>query len=171
MPNCMKWYIGLYACIKDRYSCAGYSSLWDSAMPNAFVAGRSKRHASAVLTTGLIDLLEDEEMEAVLAYEFTHIKNSSIGIVTFSGVLAGMLIALVNFAFWGAILTGFGQEDNPTPQPLKFFVTALVAPIAATIIQLTTRHHHQEYQTDEQSVLLHGKPDKLACALRKKKSF
>ena len=141
----------------------------DSAMPNAFVAGRSKRHASVVLTTGLIDLLEDEEMEAVLAYELTHIniKNSSIGIVTFSGVLAGMLIALVNLAFWGAILTGFGQEDDPAPQLLKFFVTALVAPIAATIIQLTTRHRHLEYQTDEQSVLLHGKPDKLACALRK----
>ena len=72
MPNCMKWYIGLYACIKDRYSCAGYLHV-DSAMPNAFVAGRSKRHASVVLTTGLIDLLEDEEMEAVLAYELTHI--------------------------------------------------------------------------------------------------
>ncbi|PXF52527.1 MAG: hypothetical protein C4B56_05265 [Candidatus Methanophagaceae archaeon] len=141
----------------------------DSAMPNAFVAGRSKRHASVVLTTGLIDLLDDEEMEAVLAYELTHIniKNSSIGIVTFSGVLAGMLIALANLAFWGAILTGFGQEDDPAPQLLKFFVTALVAPIAATIIQLTTRHRHLEYQTDEQSVLLHGKPDKLACALRK----
>jgi len=139
----------------------------DSAMPNAFVAGRSKRHASVVLTTGLIDLLDDDEMEAVLAYELTHIKNSSIGIVTFSGVLAGMLVALVNFAFWGAILTGFGQEDDPAPQLLKFFVTALVAPIAATIIQLTTHHRHREYQTDEQSVLLHGKPDKLACALRK----
>ena len=115
MPNCMKWYIGLYACIKDRYSCAGYSSLWDSAMPNAFVAGRSKRHASVVLTTGLIDLLEDEETEAVLAYELTHIniKNSSIGIVTFSWILAGMLIALVYFAFRDAIFTGFGQKDNP----------------------------------------------------------
>ena len=93
---------------------------------------------------GLIDLLEDEEMEAVLAYELTHIniKNSSIGIVTFSWILAGVLIALVYFAFWGAIFTGFGQKDDPAPQPLKFFVTALVAPIAATIIQLTTRHHH-----------------------------
>ena len=141
----------------------------DSAMPNAFVAGRSKRHASVVLTTGLIDLLDDDEMEAVLAYELTHIniKNSSIGIVTFSWILAGMLIALVYFAFWGAIFTGFGQKDDPAPQPLRFFVTALVAPIVATIIQLTTRHRHLEYQTDEQSVLLHGKPDKLACALRK----
>ncbi|MCW3137428.1 MAG: M48 family metalloprotease [Methanophagales archaeon] len=142
-------------------------------MPNAFVAGRSKRHASVVLTTGLTDLLEDEEMEAVLAYELTHIniKNSSIGIVTFSWILAGMLIALVYFAFWGAIFTGFGQKDDPAPQLLKFFVTALVTPIAATITQLTTRHHHREYQTDEQCVLLHGKPDKLACALRKIKEL
>lgn len=70
------------------------------------------------------------------------------------------------FAFWGAIFTGFGQKDDPAPQPLKFFVTALVTPIAATITQLTTRHHHRECQTDEQCVLLHGKPDKLACALR-----
>ncbi len=139
----------------------------DSPMPNAFTVSSRRRGAYIVLTTGLMELLETDEIEAVLAHELIRIKNGGRGmrIGTAAGVLAGLLTALVNLALWGAIFTGFGQEDDPAPQLIKSFVTALVAPIAATIVQLTTPH--RGYQMDEQSVALHGRPSKLAGALRK----
>ena len=136
----------------------------DSAMPNAFTVGRSAKHAAIVMTTALIELLDREEQEAVLAHELMHVKSTPPG--TAAAALAGLFTAIVPFAFWGSIFTGFGQEDDPAPNLIKFFATSLVAPVAATII-LLTYSPSREYEADVQSVLLHGKPDKLVSALRK----
>jgi len=138
----------------------------ESAMPNAFATGRNAEHASIVVTNALTELLDKEEIEAVLAHELTHVKNGDTLIGTEVAVLAGALTALATVAFWGSIFTGFGQEDDPAPNIIKFFVTSLVAPIAAVIIQLALSQS-REYVTDEQSVSLHGKPDKLVSALQK----
>jgi heat shock protein HtpX len=138
----------------------------DSAMANAFATGRNAEHASIVVTNALMVLLDKEEIEAVLAHELAHVKNGDTLLGTVVAVLSGMLTALATFAFWGSIFTGFGQEDDPAPNIIKFFVTSLVAPIAAVIIQLTLSQS-REYVADEQSVSMHRKPSKLISALEK----
>lgn len=139
----------------------------DSAMPNAFAMGRNARHASIIVTTALMEILDKEEQKAVLAHELVHVKNVDTLIGTIVAVLSGILTALATFAFWSSIFTGFGQEDDPAPNIIKFFGTSLVAPIAATIIQFVVPRS-REHVADEQSVSMHGgKADKLASALQK----
>ena len=138
----------------------------ESAMPNAFVTGRNAEHASIVVTNALLDLLDNEELEAVLAHELAHVKYGDTLIGTIVAVLSGALTALATFAFWCSIFTGFGQEDDPAPNLIKFFVTALVAPVAALIIQLMVSRS-REYGADEQSVRILRKPDTLISALEK----
>ncbi len=138
----------------------------DSAMPNAFTVGRNAKHAAIIVTTALIELLDNDEQKAVLAHELIHVKRKDTPTCTSVAAVAGILTSLVPFAFWTSIFTGFGQEDDPAPNLIKFFVTSLVAPVAATIIQLAVAPS-REYEADEQSVHLHGKPDKLVSALQK----
>ncbi len=139
----------------------------ESAMPNAFAVGRNRKNAAIVVTSALTELLDKEEIEAVLAHELTHVKNGDTLIGTEVAVLSGTLTAFATIAFWGSIFTGFGQEDDPAPNIIKIFVTSLVAPIAAVIIQLALSKS-REYVADEQSVRMHdGKTDKLASALHK----
>ena len=138
----------------------------ESEMPNAFATGRNAKHASIVVTDALIELLDKDELEAVLAHELAHVKNGDTLIGTVVAVLSGLLMAFATLAFWCSIYTGFGQEDDPAPNLIKIFVVSLVAPIAAVIIQLafsTTR----EYAADEQSVRMSGTPYELISALDK----
>ena len=138
----------------------------ESGMPNAFATGRNAGHASIVVTNALTELLDEEEIEAVLAHELAHVKNGDTLIGTEVAVLSGILTALATFALWGSIFTGFGQEDDPAPNIIKFFVTSLAAPIAAVIIQLALSRS-REYVADEQSVRMYGEPNKLVSALEK----
>jgi heat shock protein HtpX len=138
----------------------------ESAMPNAFAIGRNAQHASIIVTKALVELLDKEELEAVLAHELAHVKTSDTLLGTVVAVLSGILTALATCAFWCSIYLGFGQEDDPAPNLIRFFVTALVAPIAAVIIQLALSPT-REYVADELSVRMHGKPNKLISALEK----
>ena len=138
----------------------------ESAMPNAFATGRSAGHASIVVTNALLDLLDTAELEAVLAHELAHAKNGDTALGSIVAVMAGVLTALATCAFWCAIFTGFGQEDDPAPNLIQFFVTSLVAPVAALIIQLTVSQS-REYRADEQSVRMLEKPHTLISAVEK----
>jgi len=143
----------------------------DPAMPNAFAIGRNVKHASIIVTKALIELLDKEEIEAVLAHELARVKNGGTQRGSAVAVLSGMLMAVATFAFWASIFTGFGQEDDPAPNIIKFFCTSLAAPVAAAIIQVFVPRS-REYVADEQSeqsVSMHGKADKhkLASALDK----
>lgn len=138
----------------------------ESGMPNAFATGRNAKHAAIVVTTALTALLDKDELEAVLAHELMHVKRGDTRTGTIVAVLSGLLTASVTLAFWCSIFTGFGQEDDPAPNMIKFFVTTLVAPLAATAIQLAVPRS-REYAADEQSVSIHGNADKLAGALQK----
>ena len=138
----------------------------ESAMPNVFASGRSADHASIVVTNALLDLLDNEELEAVLAYELAHIKNGDTLLGSVVAVVSGALMALATVAFWGSIFTGFGQEEDPVPNLIKFFVTSLVAPVAASFVQLMVSPS-RVYRADEESVRLSGKPDTLMSAFEK----
>lgn len=137
-----------------------------SAMPNAFATGRNAEHASIVVTNALLDLLDNEELAAVLAHELAHLKSGDTLIGSIVAVVSGTLMALATFAFWISISVGFGHEDAPAPKLIKFFVTALVAPVAALIVQLMVSTS-REHQADEQSVSLIREPHKLISALEK----
>ncbi|CAD6492163.1 MAG: Protease HtpX [Candidatus Argoarchaeum ethanivorans] len=138
----------------------------DSPMPNTFTLGRNTEHSSIVVTDGLMELLDHGEIEAVLAHELAHIKEGGTPVAGEVGILAGFLTALASVAFWASIFTGFGQEDDPAPNLIRFFVTALVAPPAATIIQVVMSRS-REYMADEKSASIHGKGDELASALQR----
>ena len=138
----------------------------ESAMPNAFATGRNAEHASIVVTNALLTALDTEELEAVLAHELAHLKNGDTLLGSIIAVLSGALTVLATVAFWGSIFTGFGQEEDPAPNLIHFFVTALVAPVAALLIQLMvspSREHH----ADEESVRMTEKPEALISALEK----
>lgn len=137
-----------------------------SKMPNAFATGRNAEHASIIVTDALVELLDKEELEAVLAHELAHVKTGDTLLGSVVAVLSGIITALATCAFWCSIFLGFGQEDDPAPNLIRFFVTALVAPIAAVIIQLFLSPS-REYIADEQSVRMHEKPNKLVSALEK----
>jgi heat shock protein HtpX len=135
-------------------------------MPNAFATGRSVRHTSIVVTNALLDLLDNDELEAVIAHELAHVKNGDTALGSIVAVMAGTLAALATCAFWCSIFTGFGQEDDPAPNLIKFFVTSLVAPVAALIIQLMVSQS-REYRADAQSVRMVEKPHTLISAVEK----
>lgn len=136
-----------------------------SAMPNAFSIGRNA-HAGIVLTDALIDLLDDEEIEAVIAHEIVHVRNGDVFISTIVAVLSGILTAVATFAFWLSIFTGFGQEEDPAPNIIKFFFSSLLSPISAFFVHIFV-HRSREFIADEQSVQIHGKTHKLISALEK----
>jgi len=136
-----------------------------SAMPNAFSIGRNA-HAGIVLTDALIDLLDDEEIEAVIAHEIVHVRNGDVFISTIVAVLSGILTAVTTFAFWLSIFSGFGQEEDPAPNIIKFFFSSLLSPISAFFVHIFV-HRSREFIADEQSVQIHGKTHKLISALEK----
>jgi heat shock protein HtpX len=138
----------------------------ESAMPNVFATGRSVDHASIVVTNALLEVLDTEELEAVLMHELAHVKNGDMLRGSIVAIVSGALTALTTVAFWGSIFMGFGQEEDPAPNLIKFFVTSLVAPVAALFIQLTISPT-RAYRGDEESVRMYGEPDTLMTALEK----
>ena len=134
----------------------------DTPTPNAFVVGKTKR-PSIVLTRGLIDLLDKDELRAVLSHELIQTKDLFVKSVV--ALFAGILISLSTVAYWLSLLTGFGQEDDPAPNLIKLFVMSLVAPIAAFIIRLMVNPY--KYSIDLESLELHKNRGKLIDALRK----
>jgi heat shock protein HtpX len=135
----------------------------DSEAPNVFSVG-SPRRASIVITSAAMDVLDEEELEGVLAHEAYHIKNG-LRIRTASAAFAGVLTSMATAALWGSLLLGFGQEHDPAPRLIRSFTMALFAPHAAMITRLANERS-REFEADEYSANLCN-PEKLARALEK----
>src|SRR5437867_5693261 len=102
------------------------------AAPNAFATGRNPRHAAVAVTQGILQLLDDEEMEGVLAHELSHVKNRDILIGSVAATLAGAVMFIANMAKWAAIFGGYGgRRDERQGGGLELLAAAIVAPIAA----------------------------------------
>jgi heat shock protein HtpX len=136
----------------------------DEASPNAFATGRNPKHAAVAVTTGLRDLLNPDELRAVLAHEFAHIKNRDILISTIAATIAGAVTALANI-FQLAALFGQGDEDEHGGL-LGALGMLLVAPLAATLLQLAISRS-REFVADATGARLCGTPLHLAAALHK----
>lgn len=134
--------------------------------PNAFATGRDPAHGVVAVTSGLMQLLTPEELKGVLAHEIGHIKNRDILIQTVAAVLASVIISLASFLKFAAIFGGNRDNENGGGNPLAAIGLAIVAPIAATLIQLAISRS-REYLADDTGAKLAGNPLYLAGALGK----
>lgn len=133
--------------------------------PNAFATGRNPQNASIGVTKGILDLLSEDELEAVIAHELSHVYNRDTLINVIAASLAGAISMLAVMARWGAIF-GMGGRGGRDSNILVLLVMSIVAPLAATIIQLAISRS-REYEADRTGAELCGKPMQLASALRK----
>jgi len=133
--------------------------------PNAFATGRSPNHAAVAATYGILKILNDDELEGVISHELTHIKNRDILTASVVATIAGAISMLAFMARWAAIFGGYGRDNN-RGGGLGLLVAAIVAPIAAMLIQLAISRS-REYAADEGSAKISHKPLALAQALKK----
>jgi heat shock protein HtpX len=138
------------------------------AAPNAFATGRNPSHAAVAVTRGLLDQMSDEEIEGVLAHELAHVKNRDILISSVAATIAGAISVLGSMARFGAIFGGVGGNgrDERGGSVLELLVMAIVAPLAALIIQMAVSRS-REYAADATGAQIAGNPYGLARALEK----
>jgi heat shock protein HtpX len=137
--------------------------------PNAFATGRNPDHGVVAVTQGLLKLLSQEEIKGVLAHEMGHIKNRDILIQTVAATLAGVIMFVSSMVKWAAIF-GIGGDDEGGGNPLLAIVLAIVAPIAAMLIQMAISRS-REYLADQSGAELAGNPRYLASALEKLEAY
>ena len=141
--------------------------------PNAFATGRNPENAVVAVTQGLLQLLDRNQIEGVLAHELGHIKNRDILIGTIAATMAGALMMLANMAKWSAIFGGFNRNDDGEGGGggfIELIVMAVIAPMAAMLIQMAISRS-REYMADAASAGMTGNPEGLASALEKIGSY
>ena len=136
--------------------------------PNAFATGRNPSHASVAVTQGILNLLDDEELEGVLAHELGHVRNRDILISSIAATLAGAITILARMAYWGALFGGLGGRDREDRGGggLGALFMLILAPFAAMLIQLAVSRS-REYAADATGAHFTGNPYALARALQK----
>jgi heat shock protein HtpX len=135
--------------------------------PNAFATGRNPSHASVAVTHGILNLLNDDELEGVLAHELGHVKNRDILTSSVAATLAGAITMIARMGFWASIFTGYGGGGRDRRGGgLGALLMLFLAPIAALLIQLWVSRT-REYQADATGAHITGNPYALASALEK----
>lgn len=133
--------------------------------PNAFATGRDPEHAAVAVTTGIMSVLSYEELAGVISHELAHVKHRDTLISTVAASIAGVISMIANVAQFAAIF-GSGRDDEEGSNPLALMATAILAPIAAGIIQMAISRT-REYGADAEGGQICGNPLYLANALEK----
>lgn len=134
--------------------------------PNAFATGRNPQNAAVAVTSGLLRLLNEEEIEGVIGHELAHVQNRDILISAIAATLAGALMIVVRIFAYSAMLFGGGSREERNGGGLAALFMLIVAPIAALLIQMAISRS-REYQADATGAQLSGNPQALARALMK----
>lgn len=136
------------------------------AQPNAFATGRNPAHGAVAVTQGIMQLLNERELRGVIAHEIAHIKNRDILIASVAAMIASAVSMIANVIQWGAIFAGGRSDDDEGTSPMAALGLAIVAPIAAMLIQLGISRS-REYIADATGAKISGDPESLARALEK----
>ena len=139
--------------------------------PNAFATGRNPNHACVAVTQGILGLLNDDELEGVIAHELGHVRNRDILISSIAATLAGAITYLASIAKWGMIFGGMrGERDDRDGGGIAAIAMIFLAPFAAMLIQLAVSRS-REYGADDTGAHWTGNPYALASALSKIEAY
>jgi heat shock protein HtpX len=138
------------------------------AAPNAFATGRNPSHASVAVTQGLMQLMDDEELEGVIAHELSHVRNYDILTSSIAATVAGAITWIAEMGRWGMIFGGFGggRDDDREGGGIAAILMLFLAPLAALLLQLGISRQ-REYQADASGARMVGHPYGLIRALEK----
>jgi len=138
------------------------------AAPNAFATGRNPRHASVAVTEGLLELMNDDELEGVIAHELSHVRNYDILTSSIAATIAGAVTYLAEMGRWSMIFGGLGssRDDDREGGGLAALLMIFLAPLAALLLQLSLSRS-REYSADETGARMVGQPYGLISALQK----
>lgn len=160
---------GVATTVKSLAARAGIPtpSLWviDDPQPNAFATGRDPDHGALAVTTGLLRTLPPAELDGVLAHEIAHIAHRDTTIVSVAAAIATAISALANLVMWLPFF-GYHDDDDGGANPFGLLAAAVLAPVAATVVQLAISRT-REYDADREAARLLGDPRPLAQALNR----
>lgn len=137
--------------------------------PNAFATGRNPKHAAVAVTTGILQILDRNELAGVLGHELAHVKHRDILISTIAAIMAGAITMLASMARWAALFGGLGGGGNRRRgegSALPYIIMMILAPIAAMLVQMAISRS-REYMADDEGARISGHPLWLASALGK----
>jgi heat shock protein HtpX len=135
----------------------------NSNVPNAFATGKSPKSSLVAVTTGLLDLLDDDELEAVIGHELTHVKSRDVLVLTLASVFSTVAWYLMQFGFYGGLQT---RNRNSAGSGAIVLLVAIVTWVVSFLI-IRAISRYREYSADRGGAIMTGKPDKLATALLK----
>jgi len=135
----------------------------NSNVPNAFATGKSPKSSLVAVTTGLLDLLDDDELEAVIGHELTHVRSRDVLVLTLASVFSMVAWYLVQFGFYGGLQS---RDRNSAGSGVIVLLVAVVTWIVSFLI-IRAISRYREYSADRGGAIMTGKPDKLATALLK----
>jgi heat shock protein HtpX len=136
------------------------------AAPNAFATGRNPSHASVAVTQGLMEIMNDDELEGVIAHELSHVRNYDILTSSIAATLAGAITFIGHVGRWGLMFGGYGGGGRNRSGGIGVLLMAILAPFAALLLQLGISRQ-REYQADASGVQMIGHANGLISALEK----